>query len=201
MSGVLFAISAGLHQSSFPSRPMTHRLHLLIEQLDLATEHALASAEALGSRAYVPPVPGQWAAAQVIHHVLTAELKIVNALQKALATGHDSWRLGTLKSQLRSVALRLALRLPGLKFKVPPTLPPPPAPEDIAPLAELRAQWHSIRRRLELVLNEFPSSKLNHTVFRHPRAGWLTVGQTVTSILDHTLHHQQQLNRIVKVLK
>jgi hypothetical protein len=51
------------------------------------------------------------------------------------------------------------------------------------------------------VLNEFPNTKLNHTVFRHPRAGWLTVGQTVTSILDHTLHHQQQLNRIAKVVK
>jgi len=180
---------------------MTHRLHLLVEQLDLATKHALASAEALGPRAYVPPVPGQWAAAQVVHHVLSAELKIVNALQKALTTSSDTWRLGTLKSKLRSLALRLALRLPGLKFKVPPTLPPPPAPEDIAPLPELREQWLSIRRRLEQVLNEFPSGKLNHTVFRHPRAGWLTVGQTVTSILDHTLHHQQQLNRIAKVMK
>jgi uncharacterized damage-inducible protein DinB len=180
---------------------MTHRLHLLVEQLDLATEHALASAEALEARAYVPPVPGQWAAAQVIHHVLTAELKIVNALQKSLVTSHDTWQLGTLKSQLRSAALRLALRLPGLKFKVPPTLPPPPAPEDVPPLAKLRAEWSSTRRRLEQVLNEFPSGKLNHTVFRHPRAGWLTVGQTVASILDHTLHHQQQLNRITKALK
>jgi hypothetical protein len=180
---------------------MTHRLHLLVEQLDLATEHALASAEALGPRAYVPPVPGQWAAAQVIHHVLSAELKIVNALQKALASSHDTWKLGTLKSKLRSAALRLALRLPGLKFKMPPTLPPPPAPEDIAPLPKLREQWQSIRRRLEQVLNEFPSSRLNHTVFRHPRAGWLTVGQTVMSILDHTLHHQQQLNRIAKTLR
>jgi len=180
---------------------MTHRLHLLVEQLDLATEHALASAEALGPRAYVPPVPGQWAAAQVIHHVLSAEEKIVDALQKALTTSHDSWRLSTLKNRLRSAVLRVALRLPGLRFKVPPTLPPPPAPEAIPPLAKLREEWSSIRRRLEQVLNEFPSSKLNHTVFRHPRAGWLTVGQTVTSILDHTLHHQQQLNRIAKVLQ
>lgn len=105
---------------------MTHRLHLLVEQLDLATEHALASAEALGPRAYVPPVPGQWAAAQVIHHVLSAELKIVDALQKALSNSQDTWRLGTLTNRLRSAMLRLALRLPGLKFKVPPTLPPRP---------------------------------------------------------------------------
>jgi hypothetical protein len=180
---------------------MTHRLHLLVEQLDRATENALASAEALGPRAYIAPVPGQWAAAQVIHHLLTAERKIVSALQKTLASGSDSLRVGTLKSQLRSALLRLALRLPGLKFKVPPTLPPPPAPETIAPMPALRAQWAGIRRELEQVLNEFPSGKLNHTVFRHPRAGWLTIGQTVTSVLDHTLHHQQQLHRIAKVLK
>ncbi|MVN75229.1 hypothetical protein GO988_02715 [Hymenobacter sp. HMF4947] len=180
---------------------MTHRLHLLVEQLDRATAHALASAEALGPRAYVAPVPGQWAAAQVIHHVLTAEKSIVGALQKTLATDHSTLRISTLKNRLRSFMLRLALRIPGLKFKVPPTLPPPPAPETIAPLPELRTEWDSVRRQLEQVLNEFPSSKLRHTVFRHPRAGWLTIGQTVTSILDHTLHHQQQLNRIAKSLK
>jgi hypothetical protein len=180
---------------------MTHRLHLLVEQLDRATNNALATAEALGPRAYIAPVPGQWAAAQVIHHLLTAEQRIVGALQKTLAASADTWRLATLKNRLRSTLLRLALRLPGLKFKVPPTLPAPPAPEEIAPLAALREQWGSIRRQLEQVLNEFPGNKLTHTVFRHPRAGWLTVGQTVTSILDHTLHHQQQLNRISKVLK
>lgn len=180
---------------------MTHRLHLLVEQLDRATENALAAAEALGPRAYVAPVPGQWAAAQVIHHLLTAEQRIVQALRHAVATSSDTWRLSTLKNRLRSALLRVALRLPGLKFKVPPTLAPPPAPEAIGPLPALREQWSSIRRQLEQVLNEFPSDKLGHTVFRHPRAGWLTVGQTVTSILDHTLHHQQQLNRIGKVLQ
>lgn len=180
---------------------MTNRLHLLMEQLDLATERALASAEALGPRSHTPPVPGQWAAAQVIHHLLTAEKKIVSALRYTLAADHSKWRLGTLKHRVRALLLRLALRVPGLKFKVPATLPPPPAAETIVPLPELRAQWASVRRELEQVLHEFPGSKLRHTVFRHPRAGWLTIGQTVASVLDHTLHHQQQLNRIGKALK
>ena len=180
---------------------MTNRLHLLIEQLDRATEQALASAEALGPRAYVAPVPGEWAAAQVIHHLLTAEKTITVALRRALATDHSGFRLRTLGSRMRGALLRLGLRLPGLKFKAPASLPPPPSPEAIEPLPELRTKWQAIRRELEQVLHEFPGSKLNHTVFRHPRAGWLTVGQTVTSVLDHTLHHQQQLNRISKALK
>jgi hypothetical protein len=180
---------------------MTNRLHLLIEQLDRATEQALATAEALGPRAYVHPVPGQWAAAQVIHHLLTAEKSIAGALRRSLATDSAKWRLSTLKHKLRSLLLRLALRVPGLRFKVPPTLLPPPDPATIVPLPELRAEWASVRRELEQVLHEFPGTKLNHTVFRHPRAGWLTIGQTVTSVLDHTLHHQQQLNRISKTLK
>jgi hypothetical protein len=57
-----------------------------------------------------------------------------------------------------------------------------------------------VRRDLEQVLHEFPGTKLNHTVFRHPRAGWLTINQTLTSVLDHILHHQQQLQRISKAL-
>lgn len=180
---------------------MTNRLHLLFEQLDLATERALATAEALGPRAHTPPVPGQWAAAQVIHHLLTAEKSIVGALRRTLTADHSKWRLATLRHKVRALLLRLALRVPGLKFKVPPTLPPPPDPATIAPLPALRAEWASIRRELEQVLHEFPGTKLTHTVFRHPRAGWLTIGQTLTSVLDHTLHHQQQLNRISKVLK
>ena len=180
---------------------MTNRLHLLIEQLERATEQALASAEALGPRSHTAPVPGQWAAAQVIHHLLTTEKRIVGALRKNLAASPDTLRLATFKSKVRGLLLRLALRVPGLKFQVPPLLSPPPAPETIASLAELRREWQGIRRELEQVLHEFPGTKLNHTVFRHPRAGWLTVGQTVTSILDHTLHHQQQLNRISKALK
>jgi hypothetical protein len=179
---------------------MTNRLHVLIEQLDLATERALASAEALGPRAHTPPVPGQWAAAQVIHHLLTAEKKIVSALRRTLADDHNKWQLATIKHRVRALLLRLALRVPGLRFQVPPTLPPPPSPEAIVPLPELRTEWATVRRELEQVLHEFPGTKLRHTVFRHPRAGWLTVGQTVASILDHTLHHQQQLNRISKVL-
>ena len=180
---------------------MTNRLHLLIEQLDRATTNALASAEALGPRAYVAPVPGQWAAAQVIHHLLTAEKSIVGALRKTMATDHSTLRLATVKGKIRGLLLRLALRVPGLRFKVPPSLSPPPPPEAIEPLPELRAKWATIRRELEQVLHEFPGTKLNHTVFRHPRAGWLTIGQTVNSVLDHTLHHQQQLNRISKTLK
>jgi hypothetical protein len=186
---------------SHPTATMTNRLHILIEQLDRATERALTSAEALGPRAYVHPVPGQWAAAQVIHHLLTAEKSIAGALRKTLTTDHASWRLATFRHKLRALLLRLALRVPGLRFKVPPTLLPPPDPSTIAPLPELRAEWEAVRRQLEQVLHEFPGTKLNHTVFRHPRAGWLTVTQTVTSILDHTLHHQQQLNRISKTLK
>jgi len=180
---------------------MTNRLHVLFEQLDRATERALASAEALGPRAHTPPVPGQWAAAQVIHHLLTAEKSIVAALRRTLAADHSKWRLATLQHKVRGLLLRLALRVPGLKFKVPPTLPPPPDPATIGPLPELRAEWAAVHRELEQVLHEFPGTKLNHTVFRHPRAGWLTIGQTVASIVDHTLHHQQQLNRIGKVLK
>ncbi len=180
---------------------MTNRLHLLMEQLDRATERALASAEALGPRAHTHPVPGQWAAAQVIHHLLTAEKSIATALRRTLAADHGKWRLATLKHKLRGLLLRLALRVPGLRFRVPPTLPPPPDPTTLPPLPELRAQWLAVRRDLEQVLHEFPGTKLRHTVFKHPRAGWLTIGQTVASVLDHTLHHQQQLNRISKVLK
>ena len=151
-------------------------------------------------------MPGQWAAAQVIHHLLTAEKSYrVQALRHTLTTdsSHPGGQATLPAAGCGPLLLRLALRLPGLRFKVPPTAAcrrPHPS-HHTRRLPELRAEWASVRRQLEQVLHEFPGTKLSHTVFRHPRAGWLTIHQTLsTSVLDHTLHHQQQLNRIGKVL-
>ena len=63
---------------------MNHRLHLKFEQLDLATTRLLAAAEALGDEATRSPGPGQWSAAQVVHHLLFIESNIVRYVDKKL---------------------------------------------------------------------------------------------------------------------
>lgn len=174
---------------------MNHRLHLRLEQLERATENLLRAAEALGPAAATSPAPGQWSAAQVVQHLVLAEAGINAYLQKKLASS-EQLRRGGLRAQLRSWLLRIALRLPGLKFKAPPRAGIEPSATHLPPLPELRRQWEQVRRQLEQLLNEFPGPQLHHAIFKHPRSGMLTIGQTLDFMLDHVLHHQQQLRRI-----
>lgn len=180
---------------------MNHRLHLRFEQLERATEQLLRDAEQLGTRAYTAPAPGQWSAAHVVHHLLAAEQSIGEYLQQQVSEqdrlGHGTWGM-----KWRAVLLRLALRLPGFRFKAPKRLAvlTPDEASALPPLADMRQQWAAVRRQLEQLLNEFPGQLTQRAIFKHPRVGMLTIQQTLDFMLDHVLHHRQQLARIGKAL-
>lgn len=173
---------------------MNNRLHLRLERLERATNHLLASAEALGEQATVSPGPGQWSAAQVVQHLLVSETGIGQYIDRKLRDP-DTLRESDIKAFIRSRLLRLALRLPFTRFKVPRYLAEL-TPTEVPPLPELRTQWEATRRQLERLLNEYPSKLLSRAIFKHPRSGMLTIHQTLDFMLDHVLHHQKQMERI-----
>lgn len=177
---------------------MNHRLHLRFEQLERVTNQLLAQAEALGERVSTSPGPGQWSAAQVVQHLLVSETGISQYLDKKLAQTEELGKSGW-GAFFRSRLLRVLLRVPFLRFAAPAKLKAL-TPDEVAPLAELRTEWESIRRRLERTLNEFPTPLLNRAIFKHPRSGMLTIYQTLDFMVDHVLHHQGQLNRITRAL-
>lgn len=179
---------------------MNHRLHLKLEQLERATAHLLASAEALGPDKAKAPAPGQWSATQVVHHLFFIESNIIQYVQKKLQSEELLPKVGLL-TRLRARFVRLLLRLPGLKYKAPRGVATLTDSGEVPPLPELRATWEALRRQLERLLNEFPSRQLNRAIFPHPRSGRITIYQVMEFLLDHLLHHQQQLNRITKALR
>jgi uncharacterized damage-inducible protein DinB len=178
---------------------MNHRLHLRFEQLEQATTRMLNSVAELGEKAYLSPGDKQWSAAQVVQHLVLSETGIGQYLEKKLLQeeGHQRAGIGTF---LKSKLLRVALRLPFTRFKAPAFLASQ-MPTTAPPLSDLRAEWEAVRRRLERLLNEFPGKLVNHAIFKHPRSGMLTINQTLDFMLDHILHHQQQIERIKKVVK
>ena len=179
---------------------MNHRLHLKFEQLERATERLLASAEALGDDSTKAPATGQWSATQVVHHLLFIESNIVQYVQKKLQAEEQLPKVGLL-TRLRARMVRLFLRLPGMKFKAPHGVATLTDAGNLPALVELRASWAASRRQLERLLNEFPGKQLNRAIFPHPRSGRITIYQVMEFLLDHTLHHQQQLGRITKALR
>ncbi|NVO85899.1 DinB family protein [Hymenobacter terrestris] len=173
---------------------MNHRLHLRLERLERATNHLLATVEEMGKQATVAPGPEQWSAVQVVQHLLVAETGVGQYIEKKLREA-DKLRPTGLAGFLKSRLLRLALRLPGLRFKVPRYLAEL-TPAEVPALPELRTQWETTRRQLERLLNEYPSKLLSRAIFKHPRSGMLTIHQTLDFMLDHVLHHQKQVERI-----
>jgi uncharacterized damage-inducible protein DinB len=179
---------------------MNHRLHLKFEQLERATERLLASAEALGAESAKAPAPGQWSAAQVVHHLLFIESNIIQYVQKKLHANEQLPKVG-LFTRLRARFVRLLLRVPGIKFKAPRGVATLTDTGQVPTLAELRHTWEASRRLLERLLNEFPGRLMNRAIFPHPRSGRITIGQVMEFLLDHLLHHQQQMDRISKALQ
>jgi hypothetical protein len=179
---------------------MNHRLHLKLEQLERATERLLASAEALGPDSATAPAPGQWSATQVVHHLLFIEGNIIQYIQKKVQADERLPKVG-LYTRLRAQVVRLLLRLPGVKFKAPRGVATLTDAGNLPTLPELRRTWETSRRQLERLLNEFPSQLLNRAIFPHPRSGRITIYQVMEFLLDHLLHHQQQLARITKALR
>jgi uncharacterized damage-inducible protein DinB len=178
---------------------MNHRLHIRFEQLEQATNRLLEMTQALGDKAQQPPGPGQWSAAQVVQHLVVAETGIGQYIGKKIQQEEGLNKTGLL-TFVRSRVLRLALRLPFLRFKAPKYLAAL-TPESVPPVAELRTEWERVRRQLEQTLNEFPGPLLNRDIFKHPRSGMLNIYQTLDFMVDHVLHHQRQLERISKAVK
>lgn len=206
VTGRSLAVSVSFRQSyctslfhSIPTR-MNNRLHLKLEQLERATEHLLATAEALGPDATKAPAPGKWSATQVVHHLFFVESNILQYMQKKMQSEALLPKVG-LFTRLRVKFVRLMLRLPGLKFKAPRGIATLTDTGEVPTLAELRQLWEASRRQLERLLNEFPSRQFNRAVFPHPRAGRITIYQVMEHLVDHLLHHQQQMDRITKALR
>ncbi|WP_324670982.1 DinB family protein [Hymenobacter sp. GOD-10R] len=178
---------------------MNHRLHIRFEQLERATEQLLSTATALGAKDHQVPGPEQWSAAHVVQHLLLAEASIGQYLEKKVMQedGHAHAGIG---SFFRSSLLRVLLRLPFLRFKAPDRLARM-MPAEIPPISQLQTEWASVRRRLEQLLNEFPSKLLGRAIFRHPRSGMLNIYQTLDFMIDHVLRHQRQVERIARAVQ
>ncbi|GAA3944461.1 hypothetical protein GCM10022406_28500 [Hymenobacter algoricola] len=158
----------------------------------------LDMAQALGDKSHQVPGPGQWSADQVVQHLLVAETGIGQYIDKKVQQAEGLDKAGLL-TFVKSRMLRLALRLPFLRFKAPRYLAAL-TPDTVPTLAELRPEWERVRRQLERTLNEFPSPLLNRMIFKHPRSGMLNIYQTLDFMVDHVLHHQRQLERITKAV-
>lgn len=141
------------------------------------------------------PSPEQWGISEVIEHLIDSETGINKYINFRLQNINEQPSVG-LKNYLKSKVLNKKLQS-NQKFKVPDVLPQPQSGADYASLKE---KWDNSRMYLIQTVEGFPNDKLNKGVFLHPKAGLLSINQTLSFFINHLKHHIPQVNNLKMTL-
>lgn len=168
---------------------MLREVERLCDRLEQSRARVLGLVEATDERQRsVHPAEGKWSMLQVVEHLVLAEEGTLRVFEKGPPPQP--------KVKLRSLlALRAIEGLFGLRIRLPipsksltPTAP--------GSLESLRSRWDGTRAGITRFLRELEAGDLLRPRFRHPVAGWLTVGQGLDFLERHIRHHERQIHRI-----
>jgi uncharacterized damage-inducible protein DinB len=172
---------------------MLPALRKSFDRMEASRFRILQLAESLPApRECVSPGPEEWSVVQVVEHMVIIDRMVLKFVQKQLPK--DDLRLAGIGTWIRSVLVTLALRY-RRKIKAPAVLPVPTGSRS---LAEWRDEWEACRRQWRETLESVPEKLRHRELFKHPLAGYLTLGQTLDFITEHTLHHVPQVKRLVQ---
>lgn len=134
------------------------------------------------------PKPGSWCVLEVVEHLKRVDGQVLRVVQKS------SYSKGiSLKDKFTYFALLIAMEIP-FKFRAPRST----APKQIPPSLDLlSSDWSQIRKDWHEYLKQAPNAAMDHCVFSHPRAGKLTLPQTLKWMGSHQLRHHRQIKRLI----
>ncbi len=166
-----------------------------IELSDLKEKLLLSIASYSEEELNYRPDKNEWCIAQVLEHLIDSETGINKYINYRLKNIAEQPKVG-LKNFLKSKFLDKKLQS-NQKFKVPSVLS---QPERGSNYTELKEKWDSSRMFLIKTVETFPKEQLNKGVFLHPKAGLLSMNQTLSFLINHLKHHIPQVNRLKEVL-
>jgi uncharacterized damage-inducible protein DinB len=138
--------------------------------------------------------PETWSANQNLEHLYLAEGASLSYLKKKLSSGSDGIPKAGFKSWLRRFSLRVAFALPTLKFKAPEYLGDLPETSDFD---DLKSRFTNQRKDIKIFLDTLSDDVLESEVWKHARAGKMSIAQMVDFFEDHFNRHEQQLKRAI----
>ena len=139
------------------------------------------------------PDHDSWNMLQVMRHLVTAESLTFIYIKRKLTNGENIPKAGA-GEKFRYLLLKMALALP-IKFKAPKVAE---VKEDYPDFESTMEEWQSIRAELKKLLISTDAEIFSKSIYKHPRAGYLTLNQTIAFIEDHIEHHLKQVYRIMK---
>ena len=144
------------------------------------------------ARLHFSPAPGSWSAIQVLDHLQKTEHGITTLVVQTVPNPHKQ----SVSELVKSTLLRGLFLLPS-RVKAPGSAPQI-LPGEGLELPVIAERWAGTRLRLADVIAGFPPQTHPLGVFRHPVAGWMTMGQTLAFLSAHITHHNYQLRRLAR---
>jgi len=144
-----------------------------------------------GEQLKFKPDPGSWSMVQVLRHLVTAESQSLKLIKRKIRRADELPNVN-IQARARALLLKLALALP-VKFRAPKIAE---VQEEAPDFEELLNEWNSIRNDFHELLTETDDENFVKMVYKHPRAGYLSLKQAIEFMEDHIRHHQKQIERI-----
>lgn len=169
---------------------MLPKLQREFDSLNTLLERVLSFADNLTDDKLHQSPEHAWSAAQIIYHLKEAEEGTLAYLEKKILTPKTDVKKGGLSSKIRSIMLGRALRNYDKKFKAPSVLNKMPEKPNFT---EVKSDYLNVRKKMGLLLEKFDKDMLGRAYFKHPRAGRITIIQTLNFLKDHLERHEEQI--------
>lgn len=137
---------------------------------------------------------GGWSALMVLEHIITSEtgtLEYIRRKTQAPALEIES----TGEREAASAQMLFSALRSQERWSAPDILPDPSGKFS---LAQLNYGWSANRTLWANTLNAMDPEYLNKAVFKHPRAGRLSLVDTIEFLTLHIVHHRYQIDRIAE---
>jgi len=138
------------------------------------------------------PPQGGWSATQVVQHLYLAEYGSWRYVQKQVSQGQQLEQ-ASLQSHWNSLKLNLFLASP-LKFKAPEKVSTAAMPSEQS-ASEAWASWENLRAQIKREMSDFKDEHFAVLLYRHPRAGALTLAAMLRFFQVHQQRHFKQIKR------
>jgi len=135
----------------------------------------------------------EWNIMQVLHHLYIAESGILHILKKKVNAAPHELKTAGPKTGFRKLMLNVAFAIPGLKIKAPAHIP---EPMDTIDYEQLKADWLELSHAYRSFLEETKKEYFEKEIFKHPKAGYLTMNQAFKFMSQHMSRHVDQIHRM-----
>lgn len=139
------------------------------------------------------PDDDSWSLAQVFYHIYFVEFGTITTINKNLKADKVKLKAG-FSNSIRSLLLNMILKSP-FKFKAPQVVSEVPAKIS---LQEIKEMFDKNTLAFKTILVDLPVELEHKLIFKHPFAGLFTINETLHFVKEHYLHHEMQLDRLLR---